>query len=351
MSGATLITGAGGYIGGRIARHLLDVTDDELILWMHAAAPSGDSRVRTVAGEITAAEPFAAIDPRSVRRIVHSAAVTRFNVDRDTAQQVNTDGTHKILRFAAECPSLESFDFLSTVYAAGLRDGVITEEPCDGEAGFANEYERSKWHAEKLILDEFSSLPWRIQRIATVIADDDSGRVTQQNAVHNTLKLLYYGLMSLVPGRPEVPLYFVTADFVTRSVAAVMAKGPLHSIYHLCHTRDESITLGDFIDTTFATFEADPKFRTRRALRPLFTDADSFELMVRQVSAFSAGILGQAVGSVAPFARELFSVKDFRNDRLRAVDSLLAAPDPKQLVTNLCQNLIASRFGTADATH
>ena len=68
---------------------------------------------------------------------------------------------------------------------------------------------------------------------------------------------------------------------------------------------------------------------------------------MQQVSSFSAGILGQAVGSVAPFARELFSVKEFRNDRLRSIDSIPAAPDPKRLVENVCQNLLATRFGTA----
>lgn len=343
----TLITGAGGYIGGRIAERLLATTDEELILWAHKPIAINNPRVTVVTGEITSDEPFATVDAKRVRRIVHSAAVTRFNVDRDTASAVNFEGTRKLLEFARRCPSLESFDFLSTVYVAGLRDGVIAEEPSDDAAGFANEYESSKWRAEQLLLHEYSSLPWRIQRIATVIADDDSGKVSQQNAVHNTLKLLYYGLLSLVPGKPEVPLYFVTADFVSRSVAAVMRSGPLRSIYHLAHTREESLTLSQFIDTVFETFETDPKFRTRRALKPLYTDAESFELMVQQVSNFSGGILGQAVTSVAPFARELFSVKDFRNDRLRSVDSLPPAPDPKQLVVNVCQNLIATRFGTA----
>ena len=330
---ATVITGAGGYIGQRIAQ----VLDQPLILWSHAS------------GDLADDEPFAAVDPHSVRRIIHGAAVTRFNVDRDTAQRINVEGTEKLIRFAKRCPKLESFDFLSTVYAVGLREGEIAESPDDGSAGFANEYERSKWLAEQATIG--SSLPWRIQRIATVIADDDSGRVTQQNAVHNTLKLLYYGLLSLVPGRPEVPLYFVTADFVARSVAAVLRNGPLHSVFHICHTRDESLTLGQFIDTVFATYEEDPKFRARRALRPLYADGDSFDALVKQVSGFSGGILGQAVTSVAPFSRELFSVKAFRNDRLRSVDASLRAPDAKQLVVNVCQNLIATRFGTANATH
>ena len=40
---ATLITGGGGYIGARIARRLLDTSDDELILWTHAPSPGSDT--------------------------------------------------------------------------------------------------------------------------------------------------------------------------------------------------------------------------------------------------------------------------------------------------------------------
>ncbi|HEY3057071.1 MAG TPA: SDR family oxidoreductase [Thermoanaerobaculia bacterium] len=339
----TLITGGGGYIGSRIAERL-----DDVILWTHSrvAPPASAARLRAIAGEITSNDPFRDV-PTTIKRIIHAAAVTRFNVDPDTARAVNVEGTRKLLEFAKRCEQLESIDLLSTVYAVGLRDGVIAEEPCDGADGFANEYERSKCCAERILMSDFANLPWRIERIATVIADDDDGRVTQQNAVHNTLKLLYYGLMSLVPGKPEVPLYFVTASFVADAVCAAIEKGPLQAIYHVCHTREESITLGEFIDTVFATFEADPKFRSRRALKPIYTDSESFELMVKQVSNFSGGILGQAVGSVAPFARELFSEKEFRNDRMLSVAPHLRAPNPKQLVANVCQNLIDSRFGMA----
>src|SRR2546423_12851683 len=100
--------------------------------------------------------------------------------------------------------------------------------------------------------------------------------------------------------------------------------------------------MGDFSVAIFAAYKSAPNFRPRRALKPLYTDAESFELLVQQVSSFSAGILGQAVGSVAPFARELFSVKEFRNDRLH-----MPAPDPYRLVENVCQNLISTRFGRA----
>ena len=357
--GRILITGAGGYIGQRLAGELLATTDSELLLWLHqdggrSAEPKLPSpfqsmadtkRIRVAGGDLSSDEPFQEIDAHSITGIVHAAAVTRFNVDPETAQRINVDGTRKVIDLAGRCSSLESFSILSTVYASGLRNGEVREEPLDETSGFANEYERSKWRAEQLVIAD-RSLPWRILRIATVLADDDQGRVIQQNAVHNTLKLLYYGLLSLVPGDPGVPLYLVTGAFVTEAIRTMMNPGiPSGTIAHVCHSRAESVTLDQFISRVFDCFQQDSTFLSRRALKPLYADQKSFDLMVQEVSKFSSGILGQAVGSLAPFARQLFSSKTFANDTLRKYLPAYAAPDPIQLVTRTCEDLLATRFG------
>lgn len=344
----TLITGASGYLGRRLVESLRTRSEDELVLWGRSLDGFEGDRATLASGDMTDDQPFREVDPNGITRIIHAAAVTRFNVDPDTAREVNVEGARKLFDFARRCPNLESFDLLSTVYAFGLEGGRLTERPAAGDSGFANEYERSKNQAENLLIHEYDDLPWRIERIATVIADDQGGAVAQENAVHNTLKLLYYGLLSLVPGKPEVPLYFVTADFVTDVLVSVMEAGDLRQIYHVCHRKDESLTLDEFLDIVFETFEEDEKFRSRRALRPLYTDADSFDLMVEQVSGFSGGILGQAVGSVAPFARELFSVKEFSNENARRVAGDGVPHDERELVANVCRSLVRSRFGVAN---
>src|SRR5438445_4516778 len=119
-----------------------------------------------------------------------------FNAEADLVGRVNADGTEKLLRFAARSPGLESLGLISSIYASGLQSGPIAEIPFDGKAGFANHYESSKWESEARLLRGYASLPWKICRLATAIADDASGRVSQYNAFHNTLKLFHYGLMS-----------------------------------------------------------------------------------------------------------------------------------------------------------
>src|SRR5205823_9645322 len=133
-------------------------------------------------------------------------------------------------------------------------------ETLDAASGFANHYERSKFETEQLLASRYSHLPWRIARVATVIADDEGGGVTQQNAVHNTLKLFFYGLMSLVPGKQDTPLYFVTGDFVASALADVASNGQNHAIYHLVHRREESLTLDELVSIAFDTFEKNEAF-------------------------------------------------------------------------------------------
>jgi len=226
-----LITGANGYLGSRIALRYAVRHRRPVIAWLHASQQDeferkqawlmrftgqAASRIRCCWGDLASDEPFRAVDPSDVGAIVHSAAITRFNVERDLASTVNVRGTEKLLEFATRCPELEALGTLSTVYASGLKAGTVDETPLEGNHGFANHYEWSKWHCEELLLSRFAFLPWRLFRVATVVAEDERGQVVAHNALHNTLKLLYYGLVSLVPGLPRTPLYFVTADFVAR---------------------------------------------------------------------------------------------------------------------------------------
>lgn len=365
MKGAILITGADGYLGSRAARRLAETTDVPLILWSRArdaaaaeakrkalerALGGPSARFAFAHGDLEDAKPFGGVDSRAVAGIVHAAAVIRFNVEADVADQINVGGAKKLMGFAERCPALSSLCLLSSVYASGLRVGAIEEIPFPEADGFANHYERSKWESENL-LQAHRDLPWKICRLATAIADNESGQVTQYNAFHNTLKLFFHGLMSIVPGKPETPLYFVTGDFATAAVVRVLRQGAPHGIYHACHARGESLTLGRLVDAAFAEFGRDDGFRARRILPPLFSDAEAFALLDEGVRSFGGGILRQSVASVAPFARQLFIDKDIRNDNLAALMEIeYHAPDPETLIRNACARLVATRWGR-EAAH
>lgn len=341
-AGVVLVTGAGGYLGGLIAAQA-----------GRRGGAGGPGRVLALdraAADLAAPGALDGVDPRGITHIVHAAAVTSFGVDRSTAAAVNVEGTRRVTEFARRCPDLDRLVLLSTLYTAGQRDGEIAEEPHEpgAPAGFANHYEWSKHAAERIVLD--SGLPAIVARVATIAADDDSGRVTQHNAVHNTLKLLYYGLLSLMPGSPEAPLPLATADFTTSAVQSLLGWGEAGEpaepgVYHLCPDPEQTATLGQLVEASYAVFEREPAFRRRGILRPLFCDSAAFADLRAGARSLRAGPIYDALESVAPFAAQLYLPKTFANTRLHKAWPGYFAPDPVRLVTATVDCLVRTRWG------
>ncbi|MFD0599239.1 SDR family oxidoreductase [Catellatospora coxensis] len=264
----TLITGADGYLGRRIVAAL---RGEDLILAVRCADQAELDRKRALLARVTDApvvpadlrddDPFAHVDPRSVTRIVHAAAVIRFDVSRDTADRVNASGTARVREFARRCDRLDRLMLLSTLYSAGRRRGEVHETRHD-DAGFVNHYEWSKWAAEECLLDA-PGLPVTVVRLPTLIAEDGGGEVGQYNAFHHTMRLYHSGLLTLLPGDPATPLSLATAEFTVAGVTALLTAPP--GIYQLC---PGPVTLGTAIDTAFAVFEQDPGFRRRMLPAP-----------------------------------------------------------------------------------
>jgi nucleoside-diphosphate-sugar epimerase len=352
----TLITGADGHVGGAVARWLLERSGDELLLFVRAAggdeqrvkrerlgALGVEPRCRVVFGDLRAGAPFAGVEPDGVTGILHCAAVTGFTVDRATATEVNVLGTAKVLEFAGRCTRLRRFGLVSTIYACGLRDGAIDETAFDEAPGYANFYEWSKWQAERLVLER-PELPWHIYRLATIVAEDGHGAVVQQNALHNTLRLLYYGLLSVVPGDPGTRVYTATTAGVAHAIGSLFLHDDTNGIRHLSDAGGEALTLGELMDIAYEAFLAEPAFARRRILKPLFCDQDSFASLVEGAGRFG-GILGQSLKSVAPFARQLYCDKDVRTERTERALGGRPADDPKRVVGAAARFLVRTRWG------
>jgi thioester reductase-like protein len=276
--------------------------------------------------------------------VIHNAALTNFNVKEEDANSVNRDGTIKIIEAARTAPKLEKFTYISTVYASGLKEGDVPEEFMTNEHGFSNHYERSKWECEEYIRTKCQNMPWEIIRVATIICHDESGRVIQHNAVHNTLKLLYYGLISLMPGFAKTPVYLVTGDEVSRSIAKLHREAPVHQIFNVTHAKDASLTLGTLVDLGYNTFSEDANFKARRILKPLFTDEKAFNALVTSVQGFGGQVLAQAVTSIAPFGRQLYITKNMINSNVKKHDPEFSDFDPGLVMKLTIEDLIKKGF-------
>lgn len=359
---AILITGADGYVGSRVAADLLKSGHDNLVLWLRSESLKefeekvarmrlrlGDrSELRFATGDLREQSPFESLNPDDIDAIIHSAAVTRFNVERDLAQSVNVRGTAAALEFASKCKHLRRFMLVSSIYASGLEAGNISETTFAGKYGFANFYEESKWQCEQKVQQSY--LPWQIARVATIVSDSSEGAVSQFNAVHNTLKLFYYGMLPLVPGVHDAKLYFTTGSFVVRALADILQYGSSNGIYHVSADYSNAVCLNELIETAYKTFSTDANFQRRRVLPPLYADIDSFMALCDSMVNFGQGIMSQASASVSPFAKQLFIHKKVHTEALSRIMPNYEQPDINRLIPELCDWLVQNKWGKAHVT-
>lgn len=354
-----LITGGDGYLGQRIAKAYLQQGTYQVLIWVHASAATnmvaklaqlrsiygGDlERMKILWGDLVEPCPFEGIHTLYIEHIVHTAAKIAFNVSEDCARQVNLEGTRKLLDFARQCPNLKALGQISSLYASGLCAGRIRETRFAAEQGHANYYEWSKWAAENLLFDEYADLPWRILRVGTILADDESGQVTQYNAIHNTLKLFYYGLLSILPGQATTPLYLATGEYVAAGIVHYMQTGPANRIVHLTHSKAAAITLGEFIEIAYSEFSRNASFAERKIMKPLYADADSFELLARSVNDFGGALVNRAMATVKPFAAQLFIEKDVMVGEVTDAAKTSVLPDMVSVLGRTCVHLVQTHF-------
>jgi nucleoside-diphosphate-sugar epimerase len=361
MPETTLLTGADGYLGGDLARAILASSDQHLVLPVnglagdgafedkcrrldHELGPIGRGRITIVPADLRRRDALADVDPRRIDHVVHAAAVTRFNVEYDEARAANVEGTARVADFAARCDRLQRLTIISTLYAAGRRSGDVPEERL-GETAFVNHYEWSKWACEDYVLRTHGDLPCSVLRLPTIVAEDDTGQVIQQNAFHNTLKLYYYGLLSVIPGDRITPINIATAEFAISGIMHLLDLSVPAGIYHVCPGPESVTQLGTLLDTVFDLFDLSEDYRRRKLPRPLYCDEESFYDLVAAASTMRGGPIYQGLMSVAPFARQLFLAKDFRNDALRAAWPGYKVPEPLDLVRATINWLVATRWG------
>jgi dihydroflavonol-4-reductase len=152
----TLVTGATGFVGSAVAR-VLAARGHELRL---LARPASDRRnlagleAEVVTGDLTDAESLRRA-AAGCKYVVHVAADYRFWVpDPDAMLRANVDGAVAMIRAAAEAGA-ERIVHCSSVAALGLiGDGTSADEATPtNEADFVGIYKRSKYLAEKAVLE------------------------------------------------------------------------------------------------------------------------------------------------------------------------------------------------------
>jgi nucleoside-diphosphate-sugar epimerase len=340
--GIVLVTGATGLLGvdvvrrwatGGAARRLVVLVRDRA-RWQLAAHRAGIAHGAVIAvdGDVTAEGLGLSRDVRrwlaqDTTAVVHLAADTTFWRPLDESRRVNREGTAHLLAQAADWPRVTRLAFVSTAFVAGRRMGFVPES-ADGAAteaiGWVNAHERSKAEAESLV--RAARNDWVILRSSTVACDDQSGFVTQRNALHQALRLFHDGLAALIPGVADSVLDVVPTDYVSEAIARLALRGGIdETTVHLC-AGSRAMQLNELLDECRACWMRDPAWRQRGIALPALADLERWELFVRAVEETGHPRLGRVTRALTHFLPQLALPKCFET---RRADELLGATAPR----------------------
>jgi nucleoside-diphosphate-sugar epimerase len=268
-----LITGGSGLVGSGLVRLLQSDNSNRqiVILTRHPGALLPSPNVAAIRGDLRREglgldEPAARTLRASVVEIIHCAADVKFTSSLEQSRQVNTEGTRRLLDFAALCPHLEKMAHISTLFIAGRRPGTVLEQPLHHDCGHFNVYTRCKHETEHIVLDRMRSLPVAIYRLSSIIGNSVTGRVSQTNYFHSLIRLVPRAYdVAAIPGSPETPVDLIADDWAAKALAFLyehhFVPGRIH---HICAGPDRSLKAGELLNMAFRIYNA----KRRTALEP-----------------------------------------------------------------------------------
>jgi nucleoside-diphosphate-sugar epimerase len=174
------LTGATGFIGGRIARRLREQGHDVVAL---VRDPSKASDLRTIGvdvrqGDVTDREslrgPMTGVDG-----VFHVAGWFKFDdPDPSLGERVNVEGTRNVLEVMAEL-GIPKGVYTSSVVVNSDTGGKIVDETFRHGGPWMSEYERTKWKAHYEVAEPMirSGLPLVIVMPGTVYGPGDTSRI------------------------------------------------------------------------------------------------------------------------------------------------------------------------------
>lgn len=193
--------------------------------------------------------------------ILHNAAILQFAGQSKLHEPwyTNLGGTENVLA-AAKAWNIRHFHYVSTSYVCGKRDRIVKETDLDVGQSFRNDYERSKYEAEKLVSQSDHFDRKTIYRPAVIVGDSQTGFTSTYHGMFLYLRIF----ATLVPAQQrdqngihqtpiqlpmngDEPRNLVPVDWVSSVICHLVATEAAHDrTYHL--VPDECSTARQFID-------------------------------------------------------------------------------------------------------
>ncbi len=191
--------------------------------------------------------------------VFHCAAVTHFEMQgADEHMTVNVKGTENVLQFT-NSGKQKRFHYISTAYVAGKQNGMIYENDMVNEPLFNNEYERSKFIAEQLVIEyaKTNDIPYTIYRPGIIVGDSKTGATCKFDNLYIFAKVLFNMRNSFVkyesadfsdvtirmPGDPDALINLVPIDYAADAIVEILEKREsIDKIFHITNSNPPKLS-------------------------------------------------------------------------------------------------------------
>ncbi len=237
------ITGFPGFITGKLVARLADPKAQFFLLVQKNFIEKAMQEVEKVSTQTnTPLENFAIIEGDITKEnlgmsdadleivkaettgVFHLAAVYDLAVEKNIAYAVNVDGTKNVNELVKALKNLKRYNYISTCYVAGKREGLVREDELAHEAGFRNRYDETKYLAEIEVEKLKAEFPVTIFRPAVVVGDSKTGETAKYDGIYYVINYLrmFPALLRLINvGNDLVKVNLVPVDFVVDAIVAL----------------------------------------------------------------------------------------------------------------------------------
>lgn len=201
--------------------------------------------------------------------LIHNAAVLQFYGTGFESEpwRTNLAGTENVLKLAKQC-DIRNLHYVSTAYVCGERIEEVSESDLECGQEFRNDYERSKFEAEKLVRAADCFDQKTIYRPAVIVGDSRTGYTSTYHGLYLYLRLL----ATLVPQQKkdengvlltpiqlpmsgDEPRNLVPVDWVSAVIThGVQTPAAQNRTFHL--VPEECSTARDVIDACYEYFNS-----------------------------------------------------------------------------------------------
>jgi thioester reductase-like protein len=267
------LTGATGAIGGDLLRYLLDArpgltvhvlvraqSAEEVqarMLPIHATVSREHAcRVVPVRGDILLNDLGLGANRGEligrIGEIYHVAACTSLSQTMEDARRTNLLGTEHVIEFARAVRKTGNpvrLHHLSTAYVSGTRTGCIREDELERGQEFFNNYEWSKFEAERAVHKAGADLPVTVYRPGIIVGDSRTGRTNRFQGIYQLLQLIHCGLLDSLPCHAEFQLDLAPVDYVCGAVVRLaQSSDSANKTFHLTAGPGNTLSLGELVE-------------------------------------------------------------------------------------------------------